>query len=166
MGSIGPEELGELFDCHARSLVLYARQWCEGLEAEDVVQEAFLALARQEPRPAQEVAWLYRVVRNSAISATRSRRRRLRRETHVASREAWFSSVDHRLDAQHATQALSRLGPEVREVIVARVWGALSFEQVGALAGCSPATAYRRYQAGLTELQEILENTCTRPIRT
>jgi RNA polymerase sigma-70 factor (ECF subfamily) len=166
MGSIGPEELGELFDGHARSLVLYARQWCEGPEAEDVVQEAFLSLVRQFRRPDQEVAWLYRAVRNAAISAARSRRRRLRRETSVAGPEAWFSAVDERLDAQQATDCLARLDPELREVIVARVWGGLTFEEVGSVAGCSPATAYRRYQAGLTQLQEILETPCTRTIRT
>jgi len=94
MGSIGPELLGRLFDAHAAALRLYARQWCEGSDAEDVVQEAFLSLARPSLLPDQVGAWLHRVVRNAVISAARSRHRRLQREARASSGEAWFSSVD------------------------------------------------------------------------
>lgn len=69
MESIGPEFLGRLFDAHAAALVLYARQWCAGAEAEDVVQEAFLSLSQQPALPEHVAAWLHRVVRNAAISA-------------------------------------------------------------------------------------------------
>ena len=47
-------------------------------------------------------------------------------------------------------------------MIVARLWGGLTFEEVGRLAGCSPPTAHRRYQAGLAELRERLEGRWTR----
>jgi DNA-directed RNA polymerase specialized sigma24 family protein len=67
MRQIGPEVLGRLFDEHAAALALFARQWCD--TAEDVVQDAFVALARQVPAPDRPVAWLYRVVRNGAIAA-------------------------------------------------------------------------------------------------
>src|SRR5437763_352252 len=67
---MGPERLGFLLDRHAAALELYARQWCA--LPEDVVQEAFLKLARQVTPPAQPLAWLYRVVRNGAISAGRA----------------------------------------------------------------------------------------------
>ena len=38
---------------------------------------------------------------------------------------------------------------EQREVIVAQLWGGLTFEQVGELMGSSSSTAHRLYQAGL-----------------
>ena len=41
---------------------------------EDSVQEAFVELSRQRTLPRQPVAWLFRVVRNRAISAARLRR--------------------------------------------------------------------------------------------
>ena len=63
---MGPEAFGRLVDEHTGALVLYARQWCSA--PEDVVQEALLKLVAQTKAPDHPVAWLYRVVRNAAIS--------------------------------------------------------------------------------------------------
>jgi len=91
MGRIGQEVLGRLFDGHSAALVLYARQWAEA--PQDVVQEAFVALARPRAAPDRPVAWLYRVVRNGALAAARGERRRRRREAPAAGGEAWFASA-------------------------------------------------------------------------
>jgi RNA polymerase sigma-70 factor (ECF subfamily) len=156
-----PELLGRLFDEHAAGLVLYARQWCD--EPEDVVQEAFARLAGQRRVPERVVPWLYRVVRNGAVSASRRARRRRRREERVSSGEAWFAAADDRIDAVAATRLLAGLDPEVREILVARVWGGLTFEEIARLQGCPLTTAFRRYRAGLARLQERLERPCNRP---
>jgi RNA polymerase sigma factor (sigma-70 family) len=166
MGTIGPERLGRLFDTHAPALRLFARQWCDSADAEDVVQEAFLSLARQPALPDEVNAWLHRVVRNAAISAGRSRRRRNQREALVSSGEACFASVDDQIDARSATQLLAELDLEIREVIVARIWGALTFDQIARLQGCSLSTAHRRYQEGLAQLHERLERPCSTRTRT
>src|SRR3954447_21439208 len=89
MANIGPEILGRLFDEHAAALVLYARQWSD--RPEDVVQDAFLALARQAVRSESVVPWLYRTVRNGSISASRGDSRRRRREASFSGQEAWFA---------------------------------------------------------------------------
>jgi RNA polymerase sigma-70 factor (ECF subfamily) len=161
MGAIGPEPLGRLYDAHAAALRLYACQWCDGADADDVVQEAFVILARQSTLPDQVAAWLHRVVRNAAISAGRSQRRRLKREARASSREAWFTLVDDQLDAQSATHLLAELDLECREVIVARLWGGLTFDQIARLQGCSLTTAHRRYQDGLVRLHQRLERPCS-----
>jgi RNA polymerase sigma factor (sigma-70 family) len=151
----GPDLLGRLFDEHAAALVLYARQWSE--TPEDVVQEAFIQLARQKAEPERVVPWLYRVVRNGAIAASRGDRRRRRRESRASSVEAWFAPGDDRIDAEHAAGLLAELDLETREVIVARLWGGLTFDEIARLQGCSLTTAHRRYQAGLARLQERLQ---------
>lgn len=166
MGSIGPELLRRLFDAHAAALRLYALQWCEVADAEDAVQEAFVSLARQSRLPDDPPAWLHRVVRNAVISAGRGRRRRRRREARVSSGEAWFSSVDDQIDAQDATRLLDELLLEVREVLVARLWGGLTFDQIARLQGCSLTTAYRRYQDGLAQLHKRLERPCSTTTKT
>ncbi len=74
MGAIGPDDLGRIFDEHAPALVLYARQWCD--TPEDVVQDAFVKLARQRVAPDRIGPWLFRVVRNAAINARRNDRTR------------------------------------------------------------------------------------------
>jgi RNA polymerase sigma factor (sigma-70 family) len=160
MPAIEPELLARLFDRHAPALALYARQWCES--PEDVVQDAFIKLARLRAQPEQVLPWLFRVVRNAAINAGRNDRNRRKREARCSASDAWFASDDVRIDAQHATRLLAELELEIREVIIARFWGDLRFEDIAALQGCSLATAHRRYVRGLTLLYERLEGKWTR----
>ena len=160
MNILSPEAVTRLWDEHSTPLVLYARQWCDG--PEDVVQEAFLLLVRQVVAPDNCVGWLYRVVRNRAINAARSRGRRARRETAAAERgEPWFEpSEGDRLDAAVAADAMRHLPIEQREAIVARLWGGLSFEEIAQLSGDSLSKVYRNYQRGLVALRERLERSC------
>jgi len=160
MPGIDADVLGRLYRQHAPALRLYARQWPGG--GDDFVQEAFVRLACQKSLPHQVLPWLYRVVRNLAVAAHRSASRRRRREARASTSEAWFSVADDRIDADQATRLLGGLALERREVIVARVWGGLTFEEIARLVGCSLPTAHRRYQAGLAELSERLSGQWTR----
>jgi RNA polymerase sigma-70 factor (ECF subfamily) len=156
--------LASMLDAHSPGLMLFARQWC--LVPEDVVQEAFVKLARLKAMPDDPVAWLYRVVRNGAIDAGRAERRRRRREASVARPERWFveSSIAG-CDAEAIVNAMEALAAEHREVIVARIWGGMTFEQFAAIAGCSVSSAHRRFEAGLAQLREKLGAICpTDPI--
>jgi RNA polymerase sigma-70 factor (ECF subfamily) len=148
--------LGRLLDEHAPALVLYARQWCE--TPQDVVQDAFLQLVRQAETPHCVVAWLYQVVRNRAISVSRSAMRRRKHEGRSACEAAtWFAPADEsRLDAEAAAEALATLPLEQRETVVAKLWGGLSFDQIAGLMQTSTSTAHRRYQAALIALRERL----------
>jgi len=156
-----PEHLGCLIDRHSAALVLFARQWCAA--PEDVVQEAFIKLARQEPTPLQPAPWLYRVVRNRAISQGRSERRRQTHESRAADRAVpWFQPPEDPagLDAATAARALGELPVDQREAIVAHLWGGLTFEQIAQMSGSSAATIWRRYTAGLALLRQNLRITC------
>jgi RNA polymerase sigma factor (sigma-70 family) len=160
MDVISAETVTRLWDTHCASLVLYARQWCD--TPEDVVQEAFLLLVRQGVAIDNPVGWLYRVVRNRAINAGRSRGRRSRREAAVATHgEPWFETAEgDRLDSVAATDALQQLPADEREAIIARLWGGLSFDEIARLSGTSLSSAYRCYQRGLAALQERLGGSC------
>lgn len=155
MAAMDPSTLGRLYRQHAPALRLFARQWADG--AEDLVQDAFVQLARQSPPPEKVLPWLYRVVRNLATSVHRNSARRRAREEKASAPDFWFSTVDDQLDAQEATRMLAELPLEQREIIVARLWGSLTFEETAQLAGCSVAAAHRRYQAGLKAIRERLE---------
>lgn len=160
MSGIGPDTLKRLLDEHGGSLVLYARQW--SASPEDVVQDTLLGLIRQKPPPENLVGWLYRAVRNRAISSSRRLGRRSRHEAVASHRgEPWFRPTEgQRLDAAAATEALGRLPIPEREVVIARLWGGLTFNEIAALVGTSPSTAARRYQAGLIHLRERLGIEC------
>jgi len=159
-GAMGPEVLGPIVDRHADALTLYARQWCDC--PEDVVQEALIELARQLEAPRDPAAWLYRVVRNRAISASRSARRRRRHETDAGqARPGWFVPTGSELiDARAATAALESLPEDQREVVVAHIWGGLTFAQIGQVTGMSDSTAHRHYVAALSALRERLGSIC------
>jgi RNA polymerase sigma-70 factor (ECF subfamily) len=160
MGGISADNVTRLWDAHSAALVLYAQQWCA--VPEDVVQEAFLLLVRQPVAPENPVGWLYRVVRHRALNAARSAGRAARREAAVASRgEPWFEpTMADQIDAAVATEALKQLPADQREVIVARVWGGLSFQDIAELAGTSVSTVYRSYQRGLATLRVRLRIAC------
>jgi len=157
---ITPELLGRLLDEQGGALVLYAAQWTDA--PDDCVQEALIELARQRPVPDSPVAWLFRVVRNRAISRARSARRRERHESYVGRLKARDGEAPAEPPAEpdEIAAALAALPPELREVVVARTWGGLGFEQIAALTGCSTSTAHRRYLAGLAALRERLDVTC------
>jgi RNA polymerase sigma factor (sigma-70 family) len=145
-----------LVDRHAAALELFAAQWT--VAPGDVVQEALWQLCRQDPPPERIVPWLYRVVRNGAISAARSESRRRRHEATAARLTgSWFEpSLEAAFDAATATAALQELPEQEREVIIAHVWGGLSFEEIADALETSSSTAHRRYQAGLAALRERL----------
>jgi RNA polymerase sigma-70 factor (ECF subfamily) len=159
LSNITPTLLGSLLSTHGSALRLYARQFLLGAEsdalADDVVQEALLQLARQRAVPDDPPAWLFRAVRNAALTVRRGAVRRRKHETSAATeRSAWFESrAESRLDAQTATAALAELPEETREIVVAHLWGGLTFEQIAALVGMSSSTAHRRYEEGLKTLR-------------
>jgi DNA-directed RNA polymerase specialized sigma24 family protein len=103
---VGPEQLASLWEAHAAALELFAAQWSP--TPDDCVQEAFIELARQTNSPERIVGWLYRVVRNRAISHARAAGRRRKYEQAAAAQGGtWFEpSPGSALDAEAATAAL------------------------------------------------------------
>ncbi len=157
MKSIDPALLSRLIQTLAPALTLFARQWCDS--PEDVVQEAFIKLIGSHPLPDNPQAWLFRVVRNRAINWARSGTRRGQCEQRLANaRPPWFERAPSQmLEAEEAAKALDDLPRELREVIVSRIWGGLSFEQIAELTETTTSTAHRRYITGLERLKMFLD---------
>ncbi|HJN11162.1 MAG: sigma-70 family RNA polymerase sigma factor [Pirellulaceae bacterium] len=154
---VTPELLQTLLNRHGAALELFASQWTTS--PDDCVQDAFIQLVRQTRSPDCVPAWLFRVVRNRAISMKRSAARRKRHELAASgSRPVWFTANrDGLIDAAALGDALRDLSDRHREVIVAKIWGGLSFEQIAKIVGTSRSSAHRRYEAGLIMLRKRLE---------
>jgi RNA polymerase sigma-70 factor (ECF subfamily) len=147
--------LAALIDQHAAALRLWVRS--QAADADNAVQEAFCRLAAEDPPPDSAVAWLYRVSRNLALKQRLSDQRRLQREqTHAAVAATRGSAADP-LELAEMLAAVERLDDELRQVLVARIWGQLSLEEIGRLCGLSTATAHRRYQTALETLRTMLD---------
>src|SRR5688572_13001837 len=153
-----PRQLGDLIDRLGPALVLCARQWTPA--PEDVVQDAFLKLVAARRAPDDPSAWLFSVVRNRAVDLAKADRRRVRREEAARPERRFVEPEGDGLDADRAVAALERLPTELRETIVARLWGGLTFDQIAAVSGCSTSSAFRRYEAGLAALRETLGVPC------
>jgi RNA polymerase sigma factor (sigma-70 family) len=152
------EEAAKEAAAHASRLVLYARQWLDPALAQDAVQEALVSLLSQSTPPRDTLAWMYRTVRNAAIDAARSAGRRKRREQLVAeTRREWFQSpAESRLDAHDAQAALEKLPPELREIVVLRIWGELGFAQIADIVQSSVGSVHARFGDALKQLRASL----------
>lgn len=121
-----------------------------------MVQEAFCRLAILDPVPEETIAWLYRVARNLAENQRVSGHRRRVREQQVAAAEAIEVDPAERLQVDEVLAAVMQLDDPLREVVTARIWGQLNFEEIGTLCGISTATASRRYRDALDQLRKLM----------
>jgi len=120
-------------------------------EAEDVLHQVFLQLLR-DGTEISSPGYLFRAVRNRVLNHLRGRSREVALDVETQ----WLESPSGSLETALALQsALATLPEEQREVIVLRVWGQLTFEEVAAVVGVSPNTAASRYRYGLAKLNEV-----------
>jgi len=157
-GPIDAEVLGRLLDELGPALALYAAQWTDA--ADDCVQEALVELARQATLPDNPRAWLYRVVKHRALNAARSNRRRRERQLRAAEWRAGSSPTPPGWDAMDVMEALERLEPGERELVVMRIWGSLGYDEIASALSISTSTVHRHYHRALKTLREILEPPC------
>jgi len=144
-----------LYESHAAQIILYGRALGLGhSEAEDVLQETFLALLEREGAPEQPLHYCLRSFRNRALNYKRSLWRRLTRELESS---RWFERAEGETPQERAAmRCLAKLPADQREVIVLKLWHEHTFEEIGELLGLSPNTAAGRYRYGLQKLRACL----------
>jgi RNA polymerase sigma-70 factor (ECF subfamily) len=146
----------KFYEAKATGLILYGRAL--GLshgEAEDVLQETFLALMQRAQLPSQPENYCLRSFRNRALNHKRSLWRRLTRELESA---RWFERLPEESPAERdAMNCLAELPVEQREVIVLKIWNQFTFEEIGGLLEISPNTVAGRYRYGLQKIKSKLE---------
>jgi RNA polymerase sigma factor (sigma-70 family) len=131
-------------------LVLFARQWCR--QPEDAVQDAFVDLICLKDCPLNPKAWLFRTVRCKAMNQLRSERRRSSREV-ARVQASWFTpNATCNLELEEVRQALESLEDEDREIVVSKIWGELTFEEIAQIVDRSPSSVYRCYQRAIQKL--------------
>lgn len=145
-----------LYERKAAELILYGRAL--GLshgEAEDVLQETFVALLRLRDWPERPDHYCVRTYRNRALNLRRGLWNRVRRELES---HRWFErGPDETPWERAAMKCLATLPAEQREVIVLKIWHEHTFEEIGGLLDVSPNTAAGRYRYGLQKLRACLK---------
>ncbi len=145
-----------LYDAKAAELILYGRALGLGHgEAEDVLQETFIALAQMSIPPAKPEHYCVRSFRNRALNHRRTLWRRLAREWESL---RWFEKTPDETQAERAAMScLAKLPVDQREAIVLKIWHGYTFEEIGGLLEISPHTAAGRYRYGLQKIKDQLE---------
>lgn len=95
MAKVDPDKLIEWYEQCGPELHLYALQWHGVQVAEDLVQDAFFKLLSLRQCPERVKPWLFRVVRNSAISRLRQIRRRNEIDEQFPRVQGGLAGVDH-----------------------------------------------------------------------
>ena len=152
-GTRDRNEVRRLYELHGRALLAYACAFLhDSSEAEDVLHQVFLQLLRDGATEILSPGYLFRAVRNRALNHLRGRSREVALDGSVQ----WLESPSGSTETALALQsALGTLPQEQREVIVLRVWGQMTFEEVAEVVGVSPNTAASRYRYGLAKLSEV-----------
>ena len=156
-GCLDRRDVERLYDEHAALLTGYACSLTgDRSAAEDVVHQVFARLLQGDivvrERP---LTYLCQAVRNGVMNQRRTRSREVALDENGAS---WLEAPPSLEDTGLAIEAaLRRLPEEQREVIVLKVWGRLSFEEVGEAVGAPANTAASRYRYGLSKLRELLK---------
>jgi RNA polymerase sigma-70 factor (ECF subfamily) len=162
MGSIDSERLAMWYDAYNDALILYARHWLGGDLAQDAVQGAFMGLMGQTFVPSDVKAWLFRTVRNEAITRLRREQCRWRHDRRLSAQQpCWFESrPDDLIDARTAQEVLMTLPDAQREVVLLRIWGQLSLKQIARIVGSPLTTVHSRYKAALAAIKERMQRSC------
>jgi RNA polymerase sigma-70 factor, ECF subfamily len=133
-------------------------------DAEDVVQEVFLATVRSRERlddVRDLAAYLFASVHRAATRCAQ-RRTRAVPVSSTAADEAIAPPeplLEDTPDWQRLHQAIRSLPEEQREVLVLKIDGELTFAQIATIVGVSISTAASRYQYALRKLKASLAGT-------
>ncbi len=152
-------------------LFLYARQQsrCEA-DAEDIMQEALVQLVRAVEggsfcgERSRWPSYVYAAIRHLAVDRGRredARARNLERFSEavqaVEYAEPWLqSSEDDALLRRRVEQLLRTLPPEFAEVVVLRIWGEYTFQQIADMTFTNPSTVTSRYRYAMQALRREL----------
>ncbi|HET6877110.1 MAG TPA: SigE family RNA polymerase sigma factor [Jatrophihabitans sp.] len=156
-------DLHALYETHWRYLVRLAALLVDDVaSAEDVVQDAFIALHRRAGKlrdPDAALGYLRTTVLNRSRSVLR-RRQVARKHLKVAEPDfAPSADSEALLREEHraALDAVRALPRHQREVLVLRYWSGLSEREIADTLGIAPGSVKSAASRGLAALQRILE---------
>jgi RNA polymerase sigma-70 factor (ECF subfamily) len=160
LASGDPDAFGELYDALADRLHHYlVSRLGASADADDVLQETFLRLARNRGRMREVddlTAFAFAVARNEALRWLDARRRRGEALAAIARdlfEEGSSDDAVAREAAESVTLALARLDAEDREVIELKTFAGLTFREIGAVLGRPLGTVASRYRAALDRMR-------------
>ena len=157
----------------ARMLLFARQQTRNAQDAEDVMQDALVKLARKVGEGSfdggreQWKPFLYTAIRRLAIELGRKNDRRSKREEKVEAdkrgesggfSDPWFDqNVANEESRGLLEKGLKKLPTKFSEIIIMKIWGEHTFAEISKILDISLNTAASRYRYGLERLRKDLE---------
>jgi len=149
-------------------LLLFARGWGKTREdAEDLVQDAVLKMwhyQQDENRGGEppDLPLVFSTIRFGGLMLHRSEKRRKKREEGIVYlndfQDVWLDPmVEEDEEAVILREAVQNLSDKLREVVVMKTWGGLTFAQISETLAISPNTAASRYRYALEQLAKDMQ---------
>ena len=143
-----------LIDEHASAVGAFLRGMLRPAEAEDALQETYLAALRAYDRfdGANPRAWLLTIARRKAIDSARAEKRR---PDHLAAPDEVPAGAGEVADADpEVWAAVAELPPKQREAVVLRFAADLRYREIGIAMETSEAAARRNVHEAITKLRK------------
>ena len=142
-------------------LLLFARGWSNcSQDAEDLVQDAILRMWHHQADKGHkppDLPLVFSTIRFCGLNHHRSESRRRKREESVIYladfKDVWLDPVlEEDEEALILRDSVQNLSQKLREVVVMKFWGGLTFLQISETLAISPNTAASRYRYALEQL--------------
>lgn len=147
-------DVDALFRTHGPDVLAYALRRTDAASAEDVVAEVFLIAWRRSKRipETEPVLWLYSVARRVLANHGRAARRR-QAFLDLVGPLTQRDTVAPESSESALTDALSRLRPSDRELLMLTAWEGLDAAQIGVVLGCTVEAVYTRLHRARARLE-------------
>lgn len=162
MGKVWKEWFAE----NGPRLLLFARGWGKNRQdAEDLVQDAVVKMWHHQQDKGglpPDLPLVFSTIRFGGLMLHRTEKRRRAREESIVFlndfEDVWLDPMmeedEEGLILREAVQGLS---DKLREVVVMKVWGGLTFAQISEALAVSPNTVASRYRYALEQLSQSLK---------
>lgn len=144
-----------LIDEHSGHVAAFLRGMLSPADADDALQETYLAALRAYPRfeGSNPRGWLLTIARRKAIDAIRAA---ARRPQALAEPDALPATnlTDFDGAGGGVWEEVAELPPRQREAVVLRFAADLRYREVGVAMGCSEAAARRSVHEAITKLRQ------------
>lgn len=151
----GEDILEEVINLYGEKLLRYATTiLCDYQEAEDIVQESFLAAYRNRDKfdGNNLSAWIYKITYSRSLNQLKKRKIFYFSEIHS---EAVLSDKDEGL-SDETLRALRKLKPKERALLYGRIMDERSYEELSLITGISPPTLRKQYQRAKDKLAKYV----------
>lgn len=166
------DELRRWYEQHGAALVAYASSILgDRGRAEDALQQVFFKLLKGKMELAVPAKpYLFRAVRNTALSMMRRSAYQVPLDDELREggalehgskeryRDSWFEApTELSYWSSKLESAIRELPPEQSEVLVMRIWGEMTFDEIAAVLDISINTVASRYRYALAKLRERIQ---------